>query len=990
MMKRVALVLLAGLLTGIVQAQTLRMTAVQRLPFQQTMRGVAAGNGVSVAVGDAGSIYSTADGMAWTRREANVRSDLHAVAWTGSAFCAVGNDGCVLTSPDGAVWTPRNSGTRVNLATAAAGGGGIVAAGDTGKILTSTDGIAWAAVSAPAVERINSLAHGAGGFVAVTEGGEILTSPDAATWTAQASSASGALSSVAFASGVFVAAGAGGEILTSPDGMAWTVRRSGKSERLWCVAAVGGGFLAVGSGGAVVQSADGLSWSAQSLAGSPLLRAVAQGGFGIFSVSESGGLWTSGDGSAWTLASSGGDAGLSAVAAGGPADPFVAVGAGGAILSSPDGFQWTVEDSPALADLESIAFGESKYVAVGAGGSIFTSASGSHWTAAASGTTNSLHGVTYGPAGFVAVGHAGLVLHSANGTAWTSTSVPGAKGDLLSVASGNGLYVAVGQWGKIATSPDGIAWTLLPDEPTQKERWYDITGIAYANGRFVTSTHFGTSFTSTDGTTWTKRTAAMVPGFDFYGAVALGDSMAVFGDAGTIQVSSNGTSWSEVPRVSGARLRGAATRGNISVFVGDNGAILQGATLFRQINWTAYHAAFSAAGDAVNTTTGASKDVVTALKNQTDGSDAGSASIKYSWTGTYNVRTDNKTGWAVGTDAHAIFQGFVGLGTQGDNVSSSGGSTITISGLDPAKLYELAVYSGRDSSSFAATNLNVYALQNASVYSTAHSTGVTGSTATASVAVGMGCRAAGRVVQWTFQPLSSSVSLQTSAGGGAANSVIPQAIRISEMTEAPVIVAGPASAEAPAGNPLTLTSSVLGTGVTYQWYQRDPDGNVSAVPAATSPTLNLSNVSESAQYFVRASASGGSVDSSASTVIVQRTYEQWAAIKGLPPSADADDSDGDGLPNLVEYALGTNPSAQTPGPAFAIDGSNRLSLTFRASKETGGVTMIPEASATLTEGSWTSPELEQLPDENFATESWVASVPLTSARTFLRLRITRP
>lgn len=132
------------------------------------------------------------------------------------------------------------------------------------------------------------------------------------------------------------------------------------------------------------------------------------------------------------------------------------------------------------------------------------------------------------------------------------------------------------------------------------------------------------------------------------------------------------------------------------------------------------------------------------------------------------------------------------------------------------------------------------------------------------------------------------------------------------------------------------------------------------------------------------------MDSSASTVIVQRSYDQWAALKDLPPSTDAGDSDGDGIPNLVEYALGTNPSELTPGPALAIDGANSLSLTFRASKEAGGVTIIPEASATLAPGSWTSPALVQLADENFATESWAASVPLTNTRTFLRLRVTRP
>lgn len=990
-----ALALLLGLAPGMVSAQALRLAAVRGLPFQEGMRAGAAGAGAAVVVGEAGSIYSSSNGTGWTRHETPARADLQAVAYTGSIFCAAGDDGTILTSTNGAAWTPRASGTTLNLAAAAAGAGQIVVAGDAGKVFTSADGSTWAAVSAPVLDRINGLAYGAGIFVAVTEAGGILTSPDAATWSVQSSPASGALSSVAFASGLFVAVGAGGEILTSPDGAAWIARRSGGPERLWGVAAAGPGFVAVGSGGAVVHSADGVSWSAQSLSGRPLLRAVVQGGFGLFAISERGGLWTSGDGSAWTPGSSGGGAALSAVTAGGSSGPFVAVGAGGTVLTSPDGFRWTAGAAPTGEDLAGVAFGASQFVAVGAGGRVLTSDSGATWAAADSGTAGPLQAIAYGSAGFVAVGQAGMVLHSANGTAWTSRTVAAAKGDFLAVAHGNGLYVAVGQWGQIATSPDGLIWTLLPDEPAQKERWYDITGIAYSNGRFVTSTHFGTSFTSPDGTTWTKRAEAMVPGSDFCGAVALGDDLAVFGDAGTIQVSSNGTTWSEVPRVSGARLRGAATRGNISVFVGDNGAVLQGATLSRRTNWTAYHDTITQADNAANVTSG-NATAGTALVDFSTGGTIPEVAIGFAQTvGTSGgLKTDASTGSPVlGGDAAAIFGGIIGFGTQvWDLGKNTGTATITISGLSPGKIYDLAVFATRDNFS----SQTKFVLGGAASFTSAHSAGslsVGGTPAGSEVAfaTGDGSTAAGRVARWSDLIVTGTTLTVTvtSPSPSMASCLLPQAIRIMEMTEAPVIVAGPAPAEAPAGESLTLTSSVLGTGVTYQWYRRDIDGNVTAVAFATSVTLDLPNLSESAQYFVRATASGGSADSGASTVIVRRTYDQWAEARGLPASSATDDSDGDGVPNLVEYALGTNPSTQTPGPALAIDDADRLTLTFRASKETGGVSIIPEASATLAADSWTSPALEQLPDENFATESWAASVPLTGARAFLRLRVTR-
>ncbi len=993
-MRRIALALLVGLLPGILPAQALRTNSVGRQPFQTGMRGLAAANGVWVAVGEAGSIHSSANGTAWIRRETFTRSDLYAVAWTGAAFCAVGNDGSILTSSDGTTWVQQNSGTSLNLACVTSGNGLVLAAGDAGRILKSPDGTAWSAITTTMTDRINGLAFGSGVFVAVSESGGILTSPDGDSWTAQSSPASGALSSVVFGTGVFVAVGAAGEVLTSPDGIAWTVRRSGQMERLWCVAVTGSGFTAVGSGGVIAQSSDGVSWTSQTLSGSPLLRSVAPGLTGLGAVSDAGDLWLSNDGSAWTLESTGGDADLAGAATNG-AGTFVAVGTGGAIFYSADGALWNEADSPVTEDLDGIAYGSSTFVAVGAAGKVVTSPDGIIWSAVNSGTSSHLKGITYGASGFVVTGQAGLILRSANGTDWVSSTIPGAKGDMLGAAYGAGLYVAVGQWGQIATSADGATWALLPDDPAQKERWYDITGIAFSNGRFVTSTNFSTSFTSTDGTTWTKRAAAMVPGRDFQGAVAVGDNFAVFGDKGIIQTSSDGLAWSEVPRVTGARLRGAASSGSVTVFVGDHGAIVQAASLDRQTNWTAYHDTITQADDAAHVTTG-DLTTDTALVDFSTGAALPGVTIKFAkTTGTSGgLKTDANSGNPVlGGDAAAIFGGIIGFGTQvWDLGKSPGTATITISGLSPGRIYDLSLFATRN----IYASKTKFSLAGAASFTATHSAGNLGTGgspagAEVSIATGVGSTVAGRAARWSDLITTGTTLTVTVTAFDSTNScILPQAIRLMEMTETPIVVTGPSSATASAGDSLTLTSSVLGTGVTYQWYRRDVAGNVSPVASANGSTLDLPNLSESAQYFVRATASGGSVDSPPSTVIVQRTYEQWAAVQGLPPLADADDSDGDGIPNLVEYAIGANPNSPTPSPAPAIDGANQLTLTFQSSKETGGLTIIPETSTTLTAGSWTSPALNRLADENFATETWVASVPLTSSRAFLRLRVTRP
>lgn len=50
--------------------------------------------------------------------------------------------------------------------------------------------------------------------------------------------------------------------------------------------------------------------------------------------------------------------------------------------------------------------------------------------------------------------------------------------------------------------------------------------------------------------------------------------------------------------------------------------------------------------------------------------------------------------------------------------------------------------------------------------------------------------------------------------------------------------------------------------------------------------------------------------------VTEHALENWAAEKGLPPSAAGPmaDADGDGVPNLMEFAFGTSPSASSAAP----------------------------------------------------------------------------
>ncbi len=1027
----------------------------------------------SVAVGDAGAGYFSGNGSGWSRVQTGAEATLAAVEQTPSGYLAVGLNGTILTSADGTAWTKRASGVASPLACASSGGGMLLVGGSAGRIVTSTDGAAWTAGGTGSIAEVTGLAYGNNVHVAVCESGEIFSSSNGTAWTKQTSPATGALSAVAFSGGQFIAVGAFGEIHSSVDGAAWTVRHQSGTGRLRAVAAVSSGWVAVGDGGVVLASPDGTAWSATSLPGSPDLVAVAETDGALVAFDFAGGIWNSSGG--WHLANAGSSRDYRAVAAN-DAGVFVAVGSGRAVAVSGNGTAWTHPAAPTTADLNAVAHGNGRFAAVGENGAVLVSPDGNNWVAQPPPTTANLLGIIYGTAGFVAVGQGGACVRSADGFAWTASAITGSADDFHAVAFGNGTYVAVGRWGRIATSADGVAWTIVPDHPTEKERWLDFTGIAFREGVFVATTREWNSFTSPDGVAWTRRTAAMVPGRDFHGVVSLGDRFAAFGDGGAIETSPDGVAWTSQARSTSNPIRAAAFSPGLAVLVGDRGTILatqrgisenpvsvtinegqngalsvaadglgpftyqwfrgvagdtsnpvagatgptldvnpgsDGAAYWVRVSdpsgafdsaaaairvrrgWTAYHDTITQADNAANVTNGDPTTDVSLLNFSTGAAIPG-VTIRFAKTiGTGGgLKTDANSGSpTLGGDAAVLFGGVIGFGSQvWDLGKNTGTATITISGLNPNKTYDLAIFATRDN--FASQTK--FVLSGAASFAASHSPGyliVGGTPAGVEVAIatGDGSTVAGRVARWTelVPAAGGTLTVTVTSPNPALNScLLPQAIRLAETSESPVVLAGPQSGDVVAGSAVNLSASVVGSGVACQWFRRDVSGVESPVAGATTPELSIASLDESAQYFLRASASGVVSDSPAATLIATRTFPAWAAKKGLPVADPADDHDGDGLANLVEYALGSDPVAETPAPVLAFD--DRLRLVFEASKEASGITIAPECSATLAEGSWAAATLERRADKNFATETWEASAPAGVACAFLRLRVSQP
>jgi autotransporter-associated beta strand protein len=113
-------------------------------------------------------------------------------------------------------------------------------------------------------------------------------------------------------------------------------------------------------------------------------------------------------------------------------------------------------------------------------------------------------------------------------------------------------------------------------------------------------------------------------------------------------------------------------------------------------------------------------------------------------------------------------------------------------------------------------------------------------------------------------------------------------------------------------------------------------------------------------------------------------FNSWATTNGIPGALPADDADFDGLSNLTEYALGTNPTASTPSPGTWSENT----ITFTKGAEAianADVNYIIETSIDLgVNDPWTDAVTQIAP--NSSTTIGYTFTPGSPAKKFARLR----
>lgn len=845
-------------------------------------------------------------------------------------------------------------------------------------LLTSSDGIRWQRhENATGMEPI---AYGNATYVGAVNdsaGSTIYSSLDGKTWTQRAISSTAQTTGIAFGSGQFILVGPGrtGGVWASTDGQVWTTRTFSAGDANVGLASVcyyNGLFVGVGADtsgeAAVMTSSDGITWTRRSLAVvrtvgfTKGLREVTRAGSLFFALGQSAGvLATSSDGLVWTQRTSPSPYVPRSVAW--LSGTYCYADATDYFYTSTDGLNWTSRSGPRDLQFESVTAFGGRFVAASGNGAVHVSTDAITWDLAigvpAPGYSN-VSSVAYGAGRFVTSGWYGRDYYSDDGLLWklTSNSIGNQTGGRLCYALGKFFCTDTDHLGKFWFSSDGSNWqsTQIIGFPTVLRKFEFVNGLLVALGS-------GGSFaTSVDGVTWTNRSIGVD---DVIWGFSCGNGRYVVATTWNIYSSTDLTNWTLSPQAD-VWVQGIKFGHGLFVGVGRNrsgfGRILSSPD---GINWTERQPAgadfaeevFDFDGQTFRTLGGGK------LYSSEDGLDWRARVLPFG------------NGILFASDAHTM----VIAGTNVFWRSTDSGEWIFIT----AQPFSRSVTVGSTTTFSAITSSSgvsfrwQYALPNSATWSDVRPDANFSGTDTEILHVsnvtflqdGTRFRC---VLRNEFDEVTSAVATltvnrlnQTIAFAAPDDRVFTatpftlEAAASSNLLVAFTVVSGPATLE---GNTLTLTGPGV---VTLRATQSGTDNYAPAEPVERS-------------FIVR-------------TTVTAWETEHFSAEELNNPaiSSLAADPDGDGLANLLEYALGFDPRVATTAslPGISTSGTEWV-FTYLRPADRSDVFYLPEYSTNLTE--WNTDGITHERTATGATETWQARVPIgTGGNVFFRLRVTR-
>jgi len=120
------------------------------------------------------------------------------------------------------------------------------------------------------------------------------------------------------------------------------------------------------------------------------------------------------------------------------------------------------------------------------------------------------------------------------------------------------------------------------------------------------------------------------------------------------------------------------------------------------------------------------------------------------------------------------------------------------------------------------------------------------------------------------------------------------------------------------------------------------------------------------------------------------TKSQWSTLHQTPGHsasdfADAADPDQDGIPNLMEYAMGTHPLEQNNAQVSMSHSTGAIAIQYPEVTTRSDVLLIPETCASLETSGWSTVSATTI-ETSGAKRIKEASLPTSDTKGFLWLR----
>jgi hypothetical protein len=240
----------------------------------------------------------------------------------------------------------------------------------------------------------------------------------------------------------------------------------------------------------------------------------------------------------------------------------------------------------------------------------------------------------------------------------------------------------------------------------------------------------------------------------------------------------------------------------------------------------------------------------------------------------------------------------------------------------------------------------------------------------------------------------------TSAVEATASTVVIDSLNFQPAgNSGPYVNAGAALA---GGGPFSIDATVTDDGqpvpvtLTSQWSKWSGPGTVDfGSPSLVDTTAAFS---ASGLYTLRLTATDGQIttyDDTTANITVVAPIEAWRAAKFGPDASnpliagDLADYDQDGLSNLVEYALNSDPKQDVAAhlPVVVSDGTT-FTLTYRVNLAATDVVVDLQTSSDLNTWSPAPATFETVSDDG-QTRVVRASMPATAERRYLRVEVRR-